>query len=84
MQVLARGTYGTGESFDSAGWREVKTSSGESILERWERKSGRHGATPTLEGVVEDVDIVRAIRRRRALAEEAIVNAGLDRPSCDI
>ena len=83
MQVLARGTYGTGESFDSAGWRDVKTSSGESILERWERKSGRHGATPVLDGVVEEVDIVRVIRRRRALAEEAIVNVGLDKPSCD-
>jgi len=74
MQVRARGTYGTRESLDSAGCSEVKTSSGESILERWERKSGRHGATPMLEGVVEDVDIVRAIRRRRALAEEAMVN----------
>jgi hypothetical protein len=74
MQYLARGIYGTGESFDSAGWSEVKTNSGESIFERWEVKSGRHGATPTLEGVVEDVDIVRAIRRRRALAEEAMVN----------
>ena len=59
---------------DSAGCSEVKTSSGESILERWERKSGRHGATPTLEGVLEDVDIVRAIRRRRALAGEVMVN----------
>lgn len=74
MQYLARGTYGTGESLDSAGCSEVKTNSGESIFERLERRSGRHGATPMLAGVVEDVDIVRAIRRRRALAEEAIVN----------
>jgi hypothetical protein len=56
----------------------VKTNSGESILERWERKIGRHGATPVLEGVVEDVDIVRAMRRRRVLAEEAIVNISIN------
>jgi hypothetical protein len=78
MQVRARGTYGTGESFDSAGCSEVKTNSGESILERWERKSGRHGATPMLEGVVEEVDIVRAIRRRRVLAGEAMVNISIN------
>ncbi len=62
----------------------MKTSSGESILEICVRKSGRHGATPTLEGVVDDVDIVRVIRRRRALAEEAIVIAGLNGPSPDV
>jgi hypothetical protein len=56
----------------------VKTNSGESILERWEQKSGRHGATPALDGVFEDVDIVRAIRTRRALAEEAIVIISID------
>jgi hypothetical protein len=78
MQVLARGTYGTGESLDSAGWRDVKTNSGESILERWEQKSGRHGATPALDGVFEDIDIVRAIRTRRAPAEEAIVSISID------
>lgn len=73
MQYRARGTYGTGESLDSAGCSDVKTNSGESILERWERKRGRHGATPTLDGVVEDVDIVRAIRRRREPAGEVMV-----------
>ena len=84
MQVLARGTYGTGESLDSAGCSEVKTNSGVSILERCERKSGRHGATPALEGVVEAVDIVRAIRRRRVLAEEAIVNISINWPFRDV
>jgi hypothetical protein len=78
MQYLARGRYGTGESFDSAGWSEVKINSGESILERWETKSGRHGATPMLAGVLEDVDIVRAIRKRRVLAEEAIVKISIN------
>jgi hypothetical protein len=73
MQYRARGTYGTGESLDSAGCSEVKTNSGASILEMWERKSGRHGATPTLDGVVEDVDMVRVIRSRRELATEAMV-----------
>jgi hypothetical protein len=73
MQYRARGTYGVGASFESAGWREASTNSGESILDRCVRKSGRHGATPTLEEVVAVVDIVRAIRRRRALAVEAMV-----------
>lgn len=44
----------------------------------WERKSGRHGATPTLEGFVEDVDIVRVIRKKRVPALEAIVNTGFN------
>lgn len=36
-------------------------------------KRGFHGATPIVEGVVEVVDIMRARRRRRALALEAMV-----------
>jgi len=41
------------------------TNSGESILERWERNRGLHGATPTEAGVVDWVDIVRARLWRR-------------------
>jgi hypothetical protein len=78
MQVRARGTYGTGESADSAGCRDVKTNSGESIFERCERNWGRHGATPTLDRVVAVVDIVRAIRKRREAALEAIVNISIN------
>ena len=51
----------------------MKTNSGESSFEMCVRKSGRHGATPMVDGVVEEVDIVRAIRERRAWALEAIV-----------
>jgi len=53
--------------------RDEKTNSGESNLVRCERNSGRHGAGPTLEGVVAEVDIVRAMPRRRVAAEEAMV-----------
>jgi hypothetical protein len=56
----------------------TKTNSGESIFERCERNWGRHGATPTLEGVVAVVDIVRAIRKRREPAMEAIVNISIN------
>jgi hypothetical protein len=64
-----------GEFLSPEGDKEDKTNSGESIFERWVRKSGRHGAGPTVEGVVADVDIVRAIRKRRELAREAILNS---------
>lgn len=38
-------------------------------------KSGRHGATPTLEEVVVDEDIVRdRFRRRRVIDEVAMLN----------
>ncbi len=74
IHVRARGTYGTGESLLSAGCRDVKTNSGEAIFSRWDKNRGRHGATPTLDGVVAFVDMVRAIRRRRELAWEAMVN----------
>ena len=63
-----------GASFVSEGCREVRTNSGESILDRWLRKSGFHGATPTPEGVVAVVDMLRARPRRRDAAFEAIVN----------
>mgnify|MGYP001259855971 FL=1 len=39
----------------------------------WVRKRGRQGATPLVEGGAEVVLIVRASRRRRELAWEAIV-----------
>jgi hypothetical protein len=52
--------------------------SGESIFERCVRNWGRHGATPTLAGVVVFVDIVRAIRKRRELALEAILSSGVN------
>lgn len=58
---------------DGAGWRDEKTNSGEPILEMWVRKRGRQGATPLVEGGAEVVLIVRASRRRRELAWEAIV-----------
>jgi hypothetical protein len=51
----------------------VRTNSGESILERCERKSGRQGATPTFAGAVAVDDIERAIRERRAVGEEAML-----------
>jgi hypothetical protein len=35
---------------------------------------GLHGATPTLDGVVEIVDMVRTIRKRRELALEAMMD----------
>jgi len=65
------GELGSGE-----GCKEESTNSGESILERCVRKRGFHGATPMLEGVLEEVDIVRAMCKSRALAEEAMVNFG--------
>ena len=52
----------------------MSTSSGESILDRWFRNCDFHGAAPTLAGVVAAVDIVRTMRNRRELAEEAILN----------
>ena len=58
---------------DGEGWRDEKTNSGEPILEMWVRKRGRHGATPLVEGGAEVVLIVRASRKRRELAWEAIV-----------
>lgn len=73
MHVRARGAYGTGESLLSAGCRDVKTNSGESIFSRWDRNRGRHGATPTLDGVIEFVDMVRAIRKRRETVLEAMM-----------
>ncbi len=42
-------------------------------METWDSKSARHGAGPTAAGVVEDVDMVRAIRSRREMAREAIL-----------
>lgn len=64
-----------GEFLSSEGDREDRTNSGDFMFERWVRKSGRHGAGPTAEGVVADVDIVRAIRKRRELALEAILDS---------
>lgn len=57
----------------------MKTNSGEGIFSRCDRKRGRHGATPTDEGVVAVVDIfavdvrVRARCCRRVWALEAMV-----------
>jgi hypothetical protein len=62
-----------GEFGSDDAWREERTNSGESNLEMWDRKSGRHGAAPTEEGVVDVVDIVRERRRRRVAGEEAMV-----------
>ena len=63
-----------GESLESAGRREARTNSGDSILEIWLMNEERHGAEPTLAGVLEEVDIVQAIRNKRMLAVEAILN----------
>jgi hypothetical protein len=63
-----------GVSFASEGLRVLKTNSGESIFARCERKSGRHGATPTLAGVFAVVDMVRAMRCNLMRAVEAILN----------
>ena len=73
MQYRDLGTYGVGVSFASDGLRELKTNSGESIFPRCERNSGRHGATPTLEGVFAVVDIVRARCCNLLRAMEAIL-----------
>ena len=62
-----------GEFGSSDGCSEERTNSGESILERWERKSGRQGATPIPAGVLDELDIVRAMCRRRLLDLEAIL-----------
>jgi hypothetical protein len=74
MQYRALGTYGVDVPFSSDGLRELSTNSGESIFPRCERNSGRHGATPTLEGVVAVVDIVHAMRSNLRCAVEAILN----------
>lgn len=58
---------------DGEGWRDEKTNSGEANLEMCVRKRGRQGATPLVEGGAEVVDIVRASRKSRELAWEAIV-----------
>lgn len=63
-----------GASLSLLGCNDERTNSGESILERWERNRGRHGAGPMDAGVVVDVDIVRARRNSRAEALEAILN----------
>jgi hypothetical protein len=76
MQYRALGRYGVGVSFASDGLRELSTNSGESIFPRCERNKGRHGATPTLDGVVAVVDIVRAMRSNLRRAVEAILNVG--------
>jgi hypothetical protein len=58
MQYLARGKNGVGE-FGGAGLSDERTNSGESSFDKWERKSGRHGAGPTDERTLEVVDMVR-------------------------
>lgn len=62
-----------GEFGSSARCREEKANSGESSLERWLRKRGFQGASPSEAGVVDCVDMVRRMRCKREAAEEAIL-----------
>ena len=72
MQYLSRGKYGTGEPF-GAGWREVRTNSGEGSLERWDSKVGVQGAAGVVRCWVV-VDIVRRRVRRRRTGGEAMMS----------
>lgn len=56
-----------------AGWREVRTNSGEGSLERWDSKVEVQGAAGVLSCWVV-VDIVRRRERRRRTGKEAMVD----------
>ncbi len=71
MQYLSRGKYGTGDPF-GAGWREVRTNSGEGSLERWDSKAEVHGAAGVVRCWVV-VDMVRSRDRRRRTGREAMI-----------
>lgn len=71
MQYLSRGKYGTEEPF-GAGWREVRTNSGEGSLERWDSKVEVHGAAGVVSCWVV-VDMLRRRERRRRTGREAMV-----------
>lgn len=71
MQYLRRGTYGTGEPFD-AGWREVRTNSGEGSLETCDSKLVVHGAGGVVRCWVV-VDMVWMSERRRSTGGGAIM-----------
>ena len=71
MQYLSRGRYGTGEPF-GAGWREVRTNSGEGSLERWDSKVEVQGAAGVVRCWVV-VDMVRRRERRRRIGREAMM-----------
>lgn len=74
MQKRARGRYGVGE-LEGAGCRDVKTNSGESILDRCSWKVDFHGVGGTVRwAVVVDMVERRARRRgRRGLLRGAMV-----------
>lgn len=72
MQYLSRGKYGTGEPF-GAGWREVRTNSGEGSLERWDSKVEVQGAAGVVRRWVV-VDMVRRRERRRRIGREAMMS----------
>lgn len=75
MQKRARGRYGVGD-LEGAGWRDVKTNSGESICERCSWKVDFHGVGGTVRWVVV-VDMVETRERRRVrrgLLSGAMVN----------
>jgi len=62
----------------SDGCRDVNTNSGEGIFEMCVWKMSFHGATPMLDGVLEDADMVRRSCVRRLIVLEAILTVGVN------